>query len=363
MHQFLFFNESQLRFFIKKSSKFNQFNNFRSVGPDSALVVHQNHKKGGLPMKETINGSKKNILPTVFDLSGNQCVWAAAGVIQPRPCISAYDCMSCAFDKKLKREFSQGKIRDNQGRPILGWCDPTRYAFNSNEEHKCRHMLSGRIPVRYCINNYECSHCEFDQELDDLGLLGPGPKPELEPELELVAGFAKPKRYYFHRGHTWARLEYGGRLRVGLDDFALRLLGPLDEIRLPELGQAVCQGQAEFALRRGQKEARVMSPLKGVVVAVNPEIRKNPTKIQEAPYSRGWLFVVTPTRLTPNLHDLMFGEESTIWLDREAGRLSALVAEETGYRLAATGGRVVEDIYGRLPKLGWEHLVHDFLLT
>jgi hypothetical protein len=67
--------------------------------------------------------------------------------------------------------------------------------------------------------------------------------------------------------------------------------------------------------------------------------------------------------LTPNLRNLMFGEESTIWLDREAGRLSALVAEETGYRLAATGGRVVDNIYGRLPKLGWEHLVHDFLLT
>ena len=310
-------------------------------------------------MKETINGTKKNGLPVVFDLTGNQCVWAAAGVIQPRPCMSAYDCMNCAFDKKLKREFSQGKIRDNLGRPIPGWCDPKRYAFTSYEEHKCRHMLSGRIPVGFCTNNYECSHCQFDQMLDDQGLLGPA----LEPELEMVAGFVKPKRYYFHRGHTWACLEYGGRLRVGLDDFALRLLGPLDEIRLPELGQALSQDQPEFELRRGKKEARVISPLKGVVVAVNPEIRKDPTKIQEAPYSRGWLFVVAPTRLTPNLRNLMFGEESTIWLDREAGRLSALVAEETGYRLAATGGRVVDNIYGRLPKLGWEHLVHDFLLT
>jgi glycine cleavage system H lipoate-binding protein len=310
-------------------------------------------------MKEAINGKKKNGLPVVFDLTGNQCVWAAAGVIHPRPCISAYDCMNCAFDKKLKREFSRGKIRDTQGQPIPGWCDPKRYAFTSHEEHKCRHMLSGRIPVGFCTNHYECAHCEFDQMLEDQGLLAPG----LEPEMELIGGFAKPKRYYFHRGHTWARLEYGGRLRVGLDDFALRLLGPLDEIRLPELGQAVCQDQAEFEIRRGRKEARVISPLKGVVVAVNPEIRKNPAKIQVAPYSQGWLFVVAPTRLTPNLRNLMFGEESNVWLDREAGRLSALVAEETGYRLAATGGRMVDNIYGRVPTLGWEHLIHEFLLT
>ena len=123
--------------------------------------------------------------------------------------------------------------------------------------------------------------------LDDRGLLGPG----LEPELELVAGFAKPKRYYFHRGHTWARLEYGGRLRVGLDDFALRLLGPLDEIRLPELGQAVCQASPNSSSAGEEKKPRVISPLKGVVVAVDPEIRKNPIEVQEAPYSLGWLFV------------------------------------------------------------------------
>ncbi|MFH0788132.1 MAG: glycine cleavage system protein H [Pseudomonadota bacterium] len=305
------------------------------------------------------NQPKKNGMPTVFDMTSNQCVWSAAGVVAARPCFNAYDCTTCSFDKKLQRELAEGKSHNMKGLPLESWCDPKRYTRTSYEEHKCRHMLTGRVPVGYCTNNYNCARCAFDQGIDDaeLGL------ETLPASFDLVAGFAMPKNYYFHRGHTWARVEYGGRIRVGVDDFALRLLGSVEEFALPELGQAICQDRPELGLRRGNKEAQILSPVKGVVVAVNPKIKKAAAVANRSPYDLGWLMVVAPNRLTPNLRNLFFGNDSLNWMEKEAGRLTALVTEETGFKLAATGGRVMEDIYGHLPNLGWDRLVHEFLLT
>ena len=42
-----------------------------------------------------------------------------------------------------------------------------------------------------------------------------------------VFGFQVPAdTYYLHRGHAWARLEGEDQVRVGLDDFSQKILGP-----------------------------------------------------------------------------------------------------------------------------------------
>lgn len=63
--------------------------------------------------------------------------------------------------------------------------------------------------------------------------------------------------YYYHRGHTWARVEYGGQVRVGLDDFAARLFGPADSWRLPESGMGVDSGEPGAAMGRDDHSARL----------------------------------------------------------------------------------------------------------
>ena len=40
----------------------------------------------------------------------------------------------------------------------------------------------------------------------------------------------------YHRGHTWVREEKDGLLTIGLDEFASRCLGDLDEVILPPVG-------------------------------------------------------------------------------------------------------------------------------
>ncbi|MBU2549765.1 MAG: glycine cleavage system protein H [Proteobacteria bacterium] len=295
--------------------------------------------------------------PMVFDMTSNQCVWARAGVVQPMPCMNAFNCLDCPFDQKMKGQVASGRAHGGPA-PISPL--PTRGEdFRTYERVKCRHMLSGRVVSKYCVFDYQCSACEFNQQIDEETLaLGPG-----RVEAYYAGGFALARHYYYHRGHTWARVEYGGRVRVGLDDFAVRLVGPLDRIEMPGLGREVVQGSPGIVLTREGRTAALSCPMEGLVVALNARVLDRPALAHEDPYGEGWLMLVEPRKLKTCLRNLLFGEEGAAWIEDESRRLAAILTEETEYPLAATGGRAMEDIYGQARGIGWDRLVGSFLTT
>jgi len=293
--------------------------------------------------------------PVIYDMTSDQCVWSQAGVTPPRKCHRAFDCMGCEVDAKVQERIAQGIALHKDGR-----AESWRQGLGRRpiEDRKCRHMLTGQVALKYCANNFDCARCEYDQMLEDTQL-------SLEaaaPPAEIVAGFALPDQHYFHRGHTWARVEYGGRVRVGMDDFALRLLGPPDHFDLPPLGQPIGPDDVTIRLRRDDHQAPVRSPLRGLVVAVNPRVQQDAAVANRAPFGNGWLLVVEPTHLRRDLRGLLYGPETHAWLEDEATSLTAHIAGEADYALAATGGRMVDDIYGTVEGLDWEALVGRYLL-
>ncbi len=304
-------------------------------------------------MSKTISQLPRSNRPAVYDMTSQQCIWSAAGVEPYRLCHNAFDCLTCSFDRKMQRQHSPGA---HSQRPT--WREKGR-TEGSLESRRCRHMLSGYVPVKYCSHNFECATCEYDQLIEaEVRAMEAE-----EPLVELVAGFALAPGYYYHRGHTWSRVEYGGQIRVGLDDFAARLFGPVQALEVPALGAAVSLGQPEMALLRDGRKADLTAPVRGIVVAQNPKLRTQPELVNRSPYGAGWLMILQPASIIKDLRYLLFGRQVEEWLEGEAGRLADLVDRESGHRLAATGGRVVNDIYGAVPALDWDELEREFLLS
>ena len=295
-------------------------------------------------------GKKKKVVG--FNILENECIWMKAGVINFKLCDNAYDCINCEFDKAMSKALEKAK----EGKISESWRESMRK--RSGEERLCRHMITGRVPFKICHHNFECETCEFDQSLEDTE-----PQEAMgETRVHQVYGYLIPDDYYFHDGHTWARVEYGGRIRVGLDDFAVKLVGPVDEFILPGLGAKVRQMEPGLRLARESNEAEVLSPVEGTVIAVNTKILKEPRITNKRPYSDGWLYVVEPRRLKTNLRKLLFGEETDRWMEKEVEKLYSIVMP--GHeRLAATGGKPIEDVYGTVPEIGWKKLVGEFLKT
>jgi glycine cleavage system H lipoate-binding protein len=291
--------------------------------------------------------------PRVFGMGNDLCVWSRAGVVKPIKCMNAFDCLGCSFDRKVQADF-EAREKTRGAMPVEAGKTRLRLLIN---QRKCRHMLSGRVAYKLCGHSYNCVRCPYDQMLEDTAVLQ-GLNP---PACDSASGFNLAHDYYYHHGHTWARVEYGGSVRIGVDDFAMRLLGPQDEIQLPKLGDSVSQGQPHARLVRGQNEAEPLSPVDGKVVAINRKVATRAATANDSPYQEGWLMVIQPNNLRRNLKNLLFGSESTAWMDDEASRLTTMLSEATGYRLAATGGEMVRDIYGAVPGIDWSLLVQEFL--
>ena len=204
-----------------------------------------------------ITGGSKNQGVQVFSMTENQCVWMKTGVVNFKLCDNAYDCTTCAFDKAITRKMvpkptafvSWREVK--QGRPYF--------------QRECRHMLTGRVQFKFCAHNYECKTCEYDQVLDEEDS---SDQPSAIP-IHKVAGFSIAEGYYYHKGHSWARIEHGGFVRLGINDFALRLLGRVSDISLPKIGSHLRQSENGWSVYRGEMGAAVLSPMNGIVMATN----------------------------------------------------------------------------------------------
>ena len=204
------------------------------------------------------------------------CVWMQAGVVYRKVCKIDYNCPACRFDKTLQKIAAENGRARRAGRApqgkrgdIVFWMDKMREL--PMRRRPCVHHMKQRIDFRACTHDYRCSNCEFDQYFNDQYTVYTMVRPV---DVLDVDGVKAPQGYYLHPGHAWAKIETGAFVRVGVDDFALRMLGPLDRIEGPLMGKQVHQGRPGIVLHRGGKAARVLSPVSGVVTAVNTRLQE-----------------------------------------------------------------------------------------
>jgi glycine cleavage system H lipoate-binding protein len=126
----------------------------------------------------------------------------------------------------------------------------------------------------------------------------PKHQPALEPEIvakprpPLVKreyGFEIPQGYCFHLGHMWAMKEGTEDARVGVDKFVTNLLGKIDHIDVCGANRWVRQGQKLITLTSNGTSVDLLSPVEGVVMAINNDALREPSLVTNDPYENGWI--------------------------------------------------------------------------
>jgi glycine cleavage system H lipoate-binding protein len=297
--------------------------------------------------------------------SDTPCIWMQAGIVKVKQCSRHYDCVSCGFDRALRRTAGEnhelrscGRMPEGKRRRIVFWQDRMRSL--PQWQRPCVHHLKRRISFRSCTNDYSCRNCDFDQFFQDQYAVHTVVKPVAAMD---VAGVQFPQGYYLHRGHAWVKMEADGTVRIGMDDFCGRLLGPPDQVRAPLIGKTLQQGKAELALVKGEHSARIRSPVSGVITDVNPRLAEEPELMAAAPYTDGWILRVHVPLIRREMKALMMGEETETFLGGEVEALYQEIEAATGTPLAADGGTLVADIRSVVPGLAWDRLVSRFLRT
>ncbi len=292
------------------------------------------------------------------------CIWMQAGVVRRRFCWTDYHCTACRFDRALRRVCDQNKNLRIQGKTprgkqgkIIFWKDKLKELPPG--KRPCIHHMKERITFKACNRDYRCGTCEFDQYFYDQYTVHAVVRPV---DLLDIEGFKIPQGFYFHHGHAWLRVEQGSEVRIGIDDFALRLLGPLDRIDAPLVGKTLKQDRDDIHMSRGPQKAKVRSPVSGIVTAINPKVREDGRLANQDPYTNGWVLRVHSKNLRQDLKNLMIGNETKRFFEAEVNRLYQVIEEEAG-PLTADGGQLGYDVFGNIPRIGWNRLVKCFLHT
>jgi glycine cleavage system H protein len=117
----------------------------------------------------------------------------------------------------------------------------------------------------------------------------------------------------YTKEHEWAK-EDGGRVLIGITDYAQDQLGDVVFVGLPESDSEVEAGKPLGEVESTKSVSDVYSPVSGKVIEKNAEVEDNPELINSDPYGKGWLVAVEGAEANS---DLMTAEEYRAFIDEQ----------------------------------------------
>jgi glycine cleavage system H protein len=101
-----------------------------------------------------------------------------------------------------------------------------------------------------------------------------------------------PADLRYTKEHEWAKVE-GNRARVGITAYAQEQLGDVVFVELPKVGTRVSQMKTFGVVESVKAVSDLYAPLSGEVAEVNAELVNAPELVNQEPYGKGWMIVIS----------------------------------------------------------------------
>lgn len=131
-----------------------------------------------------------------------------------------------------------------------------------------------------------------------------------------IKGYNMPDELYYHKDHSWARVE-GNKVTVGMNDFFQKESGDIVFVDLPEEEDDVEQGEICGKIQSRKWIGKLVAPVSGEIVEINEELEEDTSLINTDPYGKGWILVIEAGNLDSDLGNLMQGEALIDFIDQE----------------------------------------------
>jgi glycine cleavage system H protein len=191
------------------------------------------------------------------------------------------------------------------------------------------------------------------------------PSPYLAERLVFdLSTLSVPGDIFISKGHTWAKKNEYGLIKVGVDDFVVKSLGNFKVTRISEPGTSVKKGEVIFEGISNGNNFKFRSPVDGEVKFTNPGIVG---KIIEDPYGDDWSVLMLVPEYEISKYQLFSGNEVKTWMKKEFRRLREFLGTHTiRPELAGAtmhdGGNIVEGALSLVTEDGVKDFEKEFLL-
>lgn len=122
-------------------------------------------------------------------------------------------------------------------------------------------------------------------------------------------GYSFPDDLKYDKNHFWARIE-GDLVVTGATEFVSKQAGEITFVDLPSEDDEVTQGKPFGSIESGKWVGRIYAVVSGEIQEVNADLEDEPEKINEDPYTVGWICKIRPSNLAADLANLMNPDDS-----------------------------------------------------
>lgn len=127
-----------------------------------------------------------------------------------------------------------------------------------------------------------------------------------------VDGYEIPEGLYYSKDWFWVKIE-NGKVRMGITDYSQKQLREIVFVELPSAEGTVKANDPFGSVESVKAVSDLVAPLSGKIEQVNQEVTSKPELLNEDPYGKGWLLVITPSNLDAELAALMDFNKSVGW--------------------------------------------------
>jgi len=249
----------------------------------------------------------------------------------------------------------------------------------SDEELPCIWAEAGVLSYRLCDRHYECKSCPLFHALSGGQGAGAGagavaelahaadePAPAAIPEgpwaapvaaylARLLAGCTLRLDRTYNTGHWWLEDSRPGGLTLGLEEYALRVLAPIEDIVVPRAGARVRRAEPCAWIVRGRAAVPLPPPVGGTVEDVNRGYADDVRVWGHLPGGDDWLLRIVPDEPLGKVPGLYRGEAALAWHLKNLQSLRQALREAVEERGVRDVGPTLND--GGEPALDLERVL------
>ena len=178
--------------------------------------------------------------------------------------------------------------------------------------------------------------------------------------------FSIPGGVFISNNHTWVSMNQEGIGKIGIDDFAKKLIGRVASIELPNLGMNVKAGQPLFTVKQGNRNITFNSPVSGKVSQINTLLKENLAVLDVTPYERNWICALDTDNIDNEIKGMAIGKSAVALFQDDIEKFKVLMKDIL--KSEKQKGEYVEEgqLYiGQLEKLNdvnWQKVVAEFFV-
>lgn len=175
--------------------------------------------------------------------------------------------------------------------------------------------------------------------------------------------FAIPGGIFISKNHSWVNIEPDGSAKTGIDDFAKKLIGDIDDIEMPNLGMKANKGSVLFSLKQKNRTLAFVAPVSGVVTKINTDLKEDIDAMKITPYETSWICSIDADNLDNELQDLKIGKSAVAFYHKEIDKYTDAITElRANDKDVDKSKPLFEGELAELDEYNWNNMVNKFFI-